>query len=152
MVDLAPNILSLNDDLDDDTVLPVPLILNNVTALSGPSVIDSRSESKISSGHEFAVDKTFFEQQNGVMEYFKNQFRELNINVESTNALVRQTLVLHKQTSKNMKTYFENENFDGFLSDLDIMLPVSTETELRDLEMRCLNEDFRKSFVSAGWN
>lgn len=91
------------------------------------------------------------------MEYFERQFSELKMEfcdlkmvVESTNAFVRQTLVLHKQSTKSLKTYFENENFDGFCSDLDIILPVSTEIELRDLEMRCSNEDFKKSFVSVG--
>lgn len=88
-----------------------------------------------------------FNNETQLIKYLDKKFGQLKIEMESQNALVRQNIVLARQTSKNMKTYFENESFDGFLSDFDIVLPVSSEIELRDLEMRCLDDEFRKSFV-----
>lgn len=83
-----------------------------------------------------------------LITYLSRELNGLKIEVQSSNALIRESLTLAKQSSKNIKTYFENQCFDGFLSAFDIALPVSTEVELRDLEMRCLDDEFRKSFVS----
>lgn len=76
------------------------------------------------------------------------EFQSMHVRLESSNVLIRQTLVICRQTSKNMKTLFENESFDGFLSEFEIALPVTTIIQLQDLELRILNDDFRKSFVS----
>lgn len=76
------------------------------------------------------------------------EFKSMHVRLESSNALIRQTLEIYRQTSKNMKTLFETESSDGFLSEFEIVLPVSRIIQLQDLEMRVLNDDFKKSFVS----
>lgn len=79
-----------------------------------------------------------------IMQYLESKLTAMQLEISSNNALVRHNIVLTKMVSKNIKTLFDNENFEGFLTDLDITLPVSTEVELRDLEMRCLDDEFRK--------
>lgn len=98
--------------------------------------------------NNFVADGLPADNDSEIMLFLRNEFQSLKIQLDSTNALLRQNLGLSKQNSKNMKTYFDNQSFEGFLSEYEIFLPVSSEIALRDLEMRILNDDFRKSFVS----
>lgn len=71
--------------------------------------------------NNFVADGLPADNDSEIMLFLRNEFQSLKIQLDSTNALLRQNLGLSKQNSKNMKTYFDNQSFDGFLSEYEIV-------------------------------
>lgn len=82
-----------------------------------------------------------------LMAFLNEKFFELDIQIKSTSALMRQGLAVARQTSKNMEKYFRDHDVD-FIDELDMSIPVKNSAELQDLDMRCQNIEFRRYFVS----
>lgn len=82
-----------------------------------------------------------------ITSFLNEKFAEISIQFQASNALLRQSIVIAKATAQNIKVFCQQENID-FLDDIDISLPVQSAAELQDLEMRCLDPDFRRKLVS----
>lgn len=75
------------------------------------------------------------------------RFKNIDIKMDGTNALVKHVLTVGKQTSQNIKQHFEENNVD-FVDEIDVALPVTNYEELQDLELRCTVPEFKRKLVS----
>lgn len=80
-------------------------------------------------------------------KFIKNEFQLQNAHMQSMNEMLRRNMVTTKLISKNLNTYFTNLNLN-YRDEFQDLLPVKTQEDLKSLNLRCLEDDFRKKLVS----